>query len=183
MDTKLTRRQFLKGATIAGVGMALPLKFGTGRAYAFYTAGPALTMFAQPLRGVGPGGIPVAGPDAAPAEVTGAKHYTINTGQFTDTLHPSLGPTNLWGYHPNSPLGGPQAQAHLGGIIVATRGQAVQITFRNNFPAKHIIPVDTTIPGANQAQNRTAVHIHGGLVPGSATAGRSTGGRQMARMA
>ena len=25
--------------------------------------------------------------------------------------------------------------------------------------------MDTTIPGANQAQNRTAVHLHGGLVP------------------
>ena len=30
---------------------------------------------------------------------------------------------------------------------------------------QHIIPLDTTIPGANQATNRTAVHLHGGLVP------------------
>ncbi len=33
------------------------------------------------------------------------------------------------------------------------------------LPLTSIIPIDTTIPGANQAQNRTAVHLHGGHVP------------------
>ena len=36
MDLRLSRRQFLKGAAIAGVGMALPLKFGIKDAHAFY---------------------------------------------------------------------------------------------------------------------------------------------------
>ena len=48
---------------------------------------------------------------------------------------------------------------------MAQRDTPIQITFKNNLPSSHIIPVDTTIPGANQAQNRTAVHLHGGLVP------------------
>jgi hypothetical protein len=34
MDVKLSRRQFLKGAVIAGAGMALPLKFGVRDSYA-----------------------------------------------------------------------------------------------------------------------------------------------------
>ena len=35
--------------------------------------------------------------------------------------------------------------------------------FTNTLPARHILPVDITLPGANQAQNRIAVHLHGGL--------------------
>ena len=45
------------------------------------------------------------------------------------------------------------------------RKTASRIRFTNTLPAAHIIPVDTTLPGANQAQNRMAIHIHGGLVP------------------
>jgi spore coat protein A, manganese oxidase len=42
----------------------------------------------------------------------------------------------------------------------------IQITFRNNLPGgMHIIPNDLTIPHANEGNNRTAVHLHGGLVP------------------
>ncbi len=63
-------------------------------------------------------------------------------------------------------MGGNITPTHLGGIIVAQKGKPIQITFHNLlFVKKHIIPVDTTIPGANQAINRTAVHLHGGLVP------------------
>jgi spore coat protein A len=37
--------------------------------------------------------------------------------------------------------------------------------FTNNLPARHILPVDITIPGSTMAQNRIATHLHGGLVP------------------
>jgi spore coat protein A, manganese oxidase len=179
MDVKLSRRQFLKGVAIAGAGMALPLKFGVRDSYAFYQS-QGLSKWNTTLRGVGPGGIPVAAwdgyPNVTPAPVTGVKHYKINIEQFKDDLHPDFGPnTTLWGFNPVNPLGGGvQPPKHLGGIIVAERGVPVQITFYNKLtsngtptgtPLKSIIPVDATIPGANQAQNRTAVHIHGGLVP------------------
>jgi len=134
-------------------------------AYGFYQT-QATPLWKTALRGVGPGGIPVAAPDTALAPVTGVTHYTIAINQFSDQIHPTLGPTTCWGYHPALPLGNPsQPQTHLGGIIVAQRGVPIQITFRNNLPASHIIPVDTSIPGAEKAQNRTAVHLHGGLVP------------------
>ena len=165
MSTKISRRQFLKGAAIAGVGMALPLKFGVGSAQAFYQS-PGLQMWQTTLRGVGPGQIPVVAADALPAPVTGVPHATIEINEFTDQLHTALGPTKLWGFNPINPLGGGvQPQKHLGGIIVVNRGTPLQITFRNNLPSTNIIPVDTTIPGANAAKNRTAVHLHGGLVP------------------
>ncbi len=175
---KITRRQFLKGAAAAGVLLSVPLKFGVRSAHAFYQS-PAIPLFGTPLRGVfplDPNGIPVAIPDGTAAPVTGVTHYKINIGQFTDQLVPSstgLGPTTLWGYNPANALGeAPPPQRHLGGIIVGQKGDPIQITFRNNLPQKnnpwgqiHPLPVDVTIPGAENRQNRVAVHLHGGLVP------------------
>ncbi len=165
MKMKLTRRQFLKGAAIAGAGMALPLHLWKREAYAFYQSMP-LQKWVTAFRGVGPGQIPVVAADVLPAPVTGAAHLTIGIQQFTDKLHPALGATTIWGFNPVRPLGGgTQPQKHLAGIIVANKGVPYQITFRNTLPAKNIIPVDQTIPGANAAQNRTAIHLHGGFIP------------------
>jgi spore coat protein A, manganese oxidase len=166
----LNRRQFIKAAIAAGLGLYLPvnLAFDVKRAYAFYqSAGLAKFGPGQTFRGIGFTGIPVAAPDVAPAPVTGVKHYTIDINQFQDQLHPNLGgPTTLWGYHPANPLlGSTQPQRHLGAIIVAHKNEPIQITFRNNLPGTHILPVDSTIMGASDGSNRTAVHLHGGLVP------------------
>ena len=64
-------------------------------------------------------------------------------------------------------------QTHLGGLILATRNVPVRIRFTNELPATHILPVDPTIPGceSSAAQNRTAVHIHGGFVPWTSDGG------------
>jgi FtsP/CotA-like multicopper oxidase with cupredoxin domain len=152
------------GAVAAGAALTVPWYFDTGRAFAFYQS-QGLRLFAQPLRGVGPGGIPVAAPDAFAAPVTGVTHYSITVAQFTDQLHPQLGPTTLWGYHPIVPLGGgAQPQKHLGGILVAQRGTPIQITFTNTLPPKHILPVDTSsnFPEARKHQNAITTHLHGG---------------------
>jgi spore coat protein A, manganese oxidase len=159
----MNRRNFLK----VGAGTAATLS--TPRwAWAFYQTSTTIPLFSTPLRSVGPGGIPVAAPDPFAAPVTGATHYTIDIQQFQDPgVCRSLGSTTLWGYNPTRPLGGGlQPQRHLGGLLVGTRGTPIQITFRNklNVP-KHILPNDTTIMGANLGFNRTAVHLHGGLVP------------------
>jgi len=157
-----SRREFVKTAVIGGTGLAM---FGgfADRAWGFYQT-PGTPLWRTALRGVGPGGIPVAASDGVLAN--GATHYTINIGEFKDQIHPSLGPTTFWGYNPANPLGGGfQPQKHLGGIIVGNRGVPIQLTFNNNLPPTHIIPVDTSIAGANQAQNRSATHLHGGLVP------------------
>jgi spore coat protein A len=168
-----TRREFLQTAGVVGAGLALYGKFGAPRAWAF-SQSPRLRKFrdlsGNPIqfRGLGPGGIPVAMPDAAPAPVTGAPHYTIDIGQFVDRLHPDLpNPTTLWGFNPTIALGvnATVTPRHLGGVLLAQRGVPLQITFRNNLPPTHIIPVDTTLPGADMARNRASVHLHGGLTP------------------
>lgn len=174
---RATRREFLKLGLAAGAASALTLQFGLRDprvAWAFYQSPgnpipgkrwPGIAKFAQPLRGAGPGGIPVALPDGT-AGIAGATHYSLKIGEYTDQLHPALGPTTLWGYSPSAALGeGAYPTRHLGGIIVAQRGQPVQLTVSNTLPGKHVLPVDTTIMGAGGAQNRAAVHLHGGLVP------------------
>ncbi len=95
MHSRFTRRQFMAGAVAAGAALAVPWYFDTGTAYAFYQS-QELRMFAQPLRGVGPGGIPVAAPDAFSAPVTGVTHYSFNIAQFTDQLHPYLAAAFWW---------------------------------------------------------------------------------------
>ena len=61
--SRITRRQFMAGTVAAGAALAVPWYFDTRTAFAFYQS-QGLRMFVQPLRGVGPGGIPVAAPDA-----------------------------------------------------------------------------------------------------------------------
>jgi spore coat protein A len=150
----------------AAVALALLLGVGVNFALAFHQS-PPIPLFGTQLRGIGPDQIPVAAPDPFAAPVTGVLHYTINIDQFADQITPAsvgIGATSLWGYYPAVPLF-PGAPKHLGGIIVAKKGTPIQITFNNNLPAFSLMPVDTTIPGANQAQNRAAVHMHGGHVP------------------
>jgi len=165
----LTRRRFMKISALAGGAVLLPLPLrwlGPDNAYAFNQS-PSIPLFRTQLRGAAPGGIPVALPDLLPAPVTGVTHYRMLINQFQDSgVCPTLGPTTLWGFHPTRGLGGYTKPTHLGGIIIGQRNQPIQITFHNMlFVNKHILPVDTTIPGANQTINRTAVHLHGGLVP------------------
>jgi spore coat protein A, manganese oxidase len=166
----ITRRDFLK---ISGASMAALFAATRARtlrlAHAYQTNG--LSKFAQPLRGVyplDPGGIPVAIPDGTRAWNKGkiiAQHYTIDINQYTDQLHPDLGPTTLRGYHSRANLGGNVPQRHLGGIIVAQRGKPVQITFQNNLSGDHPLPVDLSVMGTEGGPNRVVTHLHGGLVP------------------
>jgi spore coat protein A len=164
----ITRRQFIKYSAVASAAASLPLKFSVRSANAFYQS-PGIPLFQTTLRGAGPGGIPVALPGLVPAPVTGVAQYQIGIIQFQDQITPvsaNLGPTTLWGYAPAKGLGGNIKPTHLSGIIIGQKGTPIQIGFQNRLLVnKHIIPVDTTIPMANQAVNRTAVHLHGGLVP------------------
>jgi spore coat protein A len=118
-----------------------------------------LKKFVQPLRGVGE--IPLAASDGTSTwGSTTATHYTIDIGQFEDQLHPDLpNPTRLRGFGQDGNF------KHLGGIIAAKRDEPVQITFRNNLPAEHILPIDRTIMGAEMGDDRVDVHLHGGFVP------------------
>ena len=168
---QISRRQFLRKTGYAGLAVGastfLPWRFVVRDAYA-YSSSPTLAKFVEALRDVTAGGIPVAASDGT--GLGGAMHYSLTLEEFQDLLHPSLpNPTRLWGYRPSNVPNG--LNKHLGGIIVANRGTAVQITATNELPSTHILPVDRTIPGAELADNRATIHLHGGLVPWNSDGG------------
>ncbi len=175
----MNRRKFVKIMGAGAAMVAIPWKFDPRRGLAAGQASaavnsPGLTKFADPLPGLGPAGIPVAVPDVKLVEPLGVKHYNINIGQFNQVLHSDfITPgkdafiaenwpgTTLWGYGQGGTF------RHLGGLIVAQRGEAVQITFTNQLGGLSLpIPVDSSafFPDALPS-NKTAVHLHGGLVP------------------
>ena len=92
----------------------------------------------------------------------GADYYQLVAGEYTQQLHPQLPhPTRLWGYA-DATTG---VHRHLGPVIVAQRGTPVRLSVTNCLPPVHPLPVDTSLPGAELAPNRIAVHLHGGHVP------------------
>lgn len=166
----MTRRQFLVATAATGAVLSIPWHFDVRSARAFYQSA-GLQKFIQTLRLPG-NPIPVAASDGI-AAVTGAVHYSLTVNQFTDQLHPTLGPTTLWGYNPSLALGGgSQPQKHLGGIFVVQKGVPVQLTVTNNLPPQHILSVDVSANFPDAANryggsglNAITTHLHGGLTP------------------
>jgi spore coat protein A, manganese oxidase len=178
----ITRRKFLKAAGVLGVGTALPMGLAR-RAYPFVQSPANLRKFVIALPGLGPTAkneigqyIPVAAPNKT--KYPGTDFYRIIMGQYEQLMHPDLpGTTKLWGYADATDLLRPRPHLpdfkYLGGVIVANMGRPVRIDFTNLLPPFHPLPVDHSIPGAEtgQFQNRTAVHLHGGLVPWTSDGG------------
>jgi spore coat protein A len=162
MEGKMDRRNFLKAGSLFSIGAAAGVFIPLQKAWAFSQSMP-LTKFVQPLRRFGTD-IPFATPDGT--GFGGATHYTISMEEISDTLHPDMpSGTRLWAYTNGA------VKRHLGAGIVARRGEKVQVSFINKLPARHILPIDTTLPGAELGPNRTSVHLHGGKVPWTSDGG------------
>jgi spore coat protein A len=147
-----TRREFLRYAAATGIAAIVPWQRVLAQAQS-----PRLRKFIQPLPGLGTG-IPVA--NSIP--FLGADYFQLNAGEYAQQLHPDLPkPTKLWGYA-DATTG---VHRHLGPVIVANRGTPVRLTLTNYLPPVHPLPVDTSLSGAELAQNRIALHLHGGLTP------------------
>jgi spore coat protein A, manganese oxidase len=164
--TKITRRQFLVGAAATGIGMTLPVKFINGTAWAVNNS-QNLTKWAQKIRQLDALRNPLYDNIVSIPTLTGSTDsvfpntdiYNITAEKFTDQLHPTLPATTLWGYTVPG-----KTKVHLGGVFIGYRGRAARLRFTNNLPSQHILPIDSTIPGATSA-NRIAIHQHGGFVP------------------
>jgi len=106
----------------------------------------------------------------------GYDYYKITMGEYTAQLHPDLPKaTKLWGYaDATDPSATPQFRP-LGPVIVGnstlTGGKPVRITYSNNLPPVHPLPVDVSLPGADGLPNRAVVHLHGGHVPWTSDGG------------
>jgi spore coat protein A, manganese oxidase len=167
---KLTRRQFLKGAAVAGVALAMPMKFGMRRAHAF-SQSPIITKFSKALPGLGPTGIPLATKTTTMFGGVPTDVYNLGVAEFSQQIHPDLpNPTHFWGYY-DLPTGA-GSQRYLGGVIVATRGTPLILTVTNQLPNHQLIPIDDTMmagPGGLEVgdlpYNRIVTHLHGGFPP------------------
>ena len=156
-----TRREFLK-MSVAGAAALFSANHSNFMIDAFaFSQSSHLNKFIQPLRRPG-ADIPIAAPDKLNPGwwQPGVTHYTLDVNQYVDQLHPDLpNPTRLMGFGQGGNF------KHLDGIIAAKRNEPVQITFRNNLPVHHILPIDRTIMGAMDGDDRVDIHLHGGHVP------------------
>ncbi len=159
----------MKYSALTGAAALLPLKLGLRSAMAFSQSGP-LRKWAQTLRGLAD--IPVLTPQADPVFGSGVDYYKISVGEFTDTLHPDLPATHLWGYFDTVS----RVQKHLGGIIVARKDRPCRLRVKNELPPSDmsypnmnaIVPTDMTsffMDVMAHGANRVVTHLHGGFTP------------------
>ena len=157
------RRKFLTISALTTLGLMYPGRW-SGRAMAFNQSPTNIRKFVVPLPGLGATGIPVAVPNTT--EFSGMDYYEIRAGQYTQQLHPDLGPTTLWGYADVTD-GKAANHRYLGGVIVAQKNRPVRIKAINQLPTTHPLPVDMTMPYmmGMATVNRMSVHLHGGFNP------------------
>jgi spore coat protein A len=83
--------------------------------------------------------------------------YRVSMRQFQMKVHRDLPPTTLWGYEGACP----------GPTIEAFSGKPILVEWANELPARHLLPIDHTLHGAeaDKPEVRTVVHLHGGRTP------------------
>ena len=159
----MDRRYFLSTAA-GGVGGMAGL-FAAGRYGWLSGRSPkGISKFRTTLPGLGPGGannlgnfIPVLSPDTT--TYPGTDYYEIAARQFTQTMHPAIGQTRLWGYGAEKDLN----NKYLGGVIVATRGRPVKLKVMNLLPPTHLLPrrSDSDRPAVGHGGGRALRSHHG----------------------
>ena len=89
-------------------------------------------------------------------------YYRISMRAVETKVHRDVSATSMWSY-------GSAAGNHSvpGPTIEARSGQPLLIEWVNELPAKHFLPIDHTLCGAGKElpEVRTAVHVHGAVVP------------------
>jgi spore coat protein A len=125
---------------------------------AFLRAAPAVAAppFAKLPRFTVPLPIP------ARATPVAGNTYHITARQTLQTLHPQLGQTTVWGYDD-----GTLGPLYPGPTIEVQKGVPITVSFENELPTTHLLPVDTSFVPEEDATVRTLTHLHGGFVAGA----------------
>ncbi len=84
-------------------------------------------------------------------------YYRIPMREMHVKLHRDLSPTRVWTYGNSFP----------GPVFDTRSGQPLMVEWANELPAKHFLPIDHTLHGAeaDKPEVRTVVHLHGGRTP------------------
>jgi len=83
--------------------------------------------------------------------------YRIAMRECEVKVHRDLPATRMWGFGGSFP----------GPTIETESGKAVMVEWQNQLPARHFLPIDHTIMGAESSvpEVRAVVHLHGGRTP------------------
>ena len=83
--------------------------------------------------------------------------YRVAMRETTSKLHRDLPPAKLWTYGGSLP----------GPVFETRSGQGLMVEWANELPAKHYLPIDHTLHGAEKSlpEVRGVVHLHGGKTP------------------
>jgi spore coat protein A, manganese oxidase len=112
-----------------------------------------LTKYVDPLPN------PMGNVIAPSGTLNGSPLYDVSISQFTQQLHRDLPATTVWGYGGTYP----------GPTFVVNSGETIQVKWTNNLvdgsgaPLPHLLPYDSTLPGAMEAESRVVTHLHGGI--------------------
>ena len=104
---------------------------------------------------------PVLKPDGKRADPASpgktVPYFRVPMREVTATVHRDLPPTRLWTYAGSFP----------GPTLDTRSGQGLLVEWANELPEKHFLPIDHNLcgAGADRAEVRTVVHVHGARVP------------------
>ncbi|HEX3746028.1 MAG TPA: multicopper oxidase [Bryobacteraceae bacterium] len=144
----MTRRNFLYGSCLAA--------YAGRRASAARALNPdTLTKFVDPLP-IPPAASP-AGFRVPPGQTSKAPYYRVAMHQIESKLHRDLPPSRLWCCGGSSP----------GPTFETRSGEGLTIEWANELPAKHFLPIDHTLHGAEESnpEVRGVIHVHGAKAP------------------
>jgi spore coat protein A len=84
-------------------------------------------------------------------------YYRVAIEEIHQKVHRDLPPTRMWGFQGASP----------GPIFETRNGEGLIVEWANQLPAKHFLPLDHTLHGAeaDKPEVRCVVHLHGGRTP------------------
>ena len=150
-----TRRAFLKtGAlALAGTRMGAPLAMTSG---ADALDPSTLTPFVDALpipRMMKPAGTR-AHPEQAGQRIP---YYRMAMREVRQKVHRDLAPTRMWSFENSFP----------GPTIEVKSGEGAMVEWANELPARHFLPIDHTLHGADRSlpEVRSVIHLHGGRTP------------------
>jgi spore coat protein A, manganese oxidase len=147
---QISRKQFFGIGAGAAAGAALPgvlLRAAPG------VAEEEVRRFARVPRFRVPLPIPAKATPVAP------NTYHITQRQTQQQLHPRLGETTVWGYDD-----GTLGPLYPGPTIEVDKGTPTTVSYENQLPTTHLLPVDTSIIPHHDPTVRTITHLHGGFV-------------------
>jgi spore coat protein A len=83
--------------------------------------------------------------------------FRLPMREFAAKVHRDLPATRMWGYQGSSP----------GPVIETRSGQTVAVEWPNRLPARHLLPIDYNLHGAerDKPEVRAVVHVHGARTP------------------